>query len=204
MNKPSILPKGPAGHIVDLWRIARFKFRYPFSWTKYRQILAVARDTGADVLFEVGTFRGITTRRCARHFKKVWTVELDPTLCAEARGYLKGCPNVTVLEGDGLIELRKFLKTTEARRLVVFLDGHFSGGETACGDLPEPALEEIAVLAEHREAICGFIVDDFREFGTQPGFPAKWELIHSIETLFGAHGYELAVHLDQVVVRRKS
>lgn len=202
MNKPSILPKGPIGHLVDLWRIARFQFRNPHSWTKYRHIVKTARETGADVFFEVGTYRGLTTKRCAPHFRSVVTVELDPTLCAESRGYLASTKNVTVIEGDGLKELAKFLAATNERNIIVFLDGHFSGGQTAKGDLVEPALEEIEILHRHREKIAAFIVDDFREFGTQPGWPTKWELMKSVETLFGDREHHIMVHLDQVVVRR--
>jgi len=202
MNRPSILPKGQAGHLLDLWRIVTGTFHVPHSWTKYRQIVSLGRATGGDVFFEVGTFLGVTTKRCAKKFRKVWTVELDPKLCAEARRYLASSFNVAVIEGDGLKEVEKFLAETGERNVIVFLDGHFSGGATAKGDLVEPALEEIAILARHRDKIAGFIVDDFRELGTQPGWPTKWELIKSVETLFGQHGFRVAVHLDQVVVRR--
>lgn len=191
--------RGFAGWLLDLLRISRFTFRNPHSYTKYKAIRALARRTGARNFIETGTYRGTTTLRCARHFDKVYTIELDERLAEAATKRLAKYSNVRVIRGDAVQELRRLLEDRSLSDLLVFLDGHFSGGETALGDVPEPALEALDLLAEHRDRVRGIIVDDFREFG-QSGWPRKSSLIAAAEDAFAAHGYQIAVHLDQVVV----
>ena len=100
-------------------------------------------------MIESGTYRGVTAARCARQVAKVYTIELDKELAAGATMYLRGCLNVEVIQGDALVELPRILARAEVRDVLVFLDGHFSGGETALGDLAEPAVEQIKALSPH-------------------------------------------------------
>ena len=136
-------------------------------------------------------------------FDNVKTIELDEKLFSEASEFLKPHSNVEAIQGDGLVEIARIFEGAEINNAVVFLDGHFSGGVTAMGDLAEPAVEELAVLSKHRERIAGIVIDDFREFGLQNGWPMKWEIIRSAEELFGNHGYEVTVFLDQIVITRR-
>lgn len=183
-----------------------FRYSNPHSYTKYRQIVAVARRTGARVLVETGTFRGVTTRRCLRHFSRVYTIELDHELAQEAKKRLARFGNCQVIEGDATQEVKTLLERPDVgSELLLFLDGHFSGSGTASGANAEPALEVIGVIARHKGSVAAIIIDDFREFGTQSGWPAKSELLRAIETSFPADDFQLTVHLDQVLVmRRKS
>ncbi len=87
---------------------------------------------------------------------------------------------------------------------VVFLDGHFSGGITARGSIPEPVLFELDILAQHQHRICGIVIDDFRLFGVEPGFPKKSELILAIERLFPRPHFDFKIHADQVIIERPS
>ncbi|QQR89111.1 MAG: hypothetical protein IPJ88_12930 [Myxococcales bacterium] len=205
MNTPGILPKGFVGHLVDLYRIGSFNFNNPHSYSKFRNINAVRRRSGAKVLVETGTFRGVTTKRCAPHFEKIFTIELDPTLAAESRRYLSVFDHVKVIEGDANEEVTKLLHERQIESpAVFFLDGHFSGGQTAHGDLAEPALVVLEELAKHLDCVAGIIIDDFREFGVAPGWPEKWKLIRLCEEKFASEGFKLSVHLDQVIVERQS
>jgi hypothetical protein len=202
MNKPGAFLQAMGGHLVDLYRLLTFEVQNPHSLSKLRNINALRKKTGARTLIETGTFRGVTAARCARFFDKVFTIELDETLAREAAEYLRRWPNVEAIQGDGLAMLPKILERAEVRDVLVFLDGHFSGGETAHGDIPEPAVEEIEVLARYRDKIRAIVIDDFRCFGTSPGYPTKADLLQSIEKHFN-DGFEIAVHLDQVLVGRR-
>jgi hypothetical protein len=201
MNKPSVLSfaYGWGGFLVDLVRIARFRFTNPHSYVKFRNIDSVRRRTGADQFIETGTYRGVTARRAASVFGRVITIELDEELAAGAREYLADLPHVEVVQGDALQQLPEVLSRPELDNMVVLLDGHFSGGETAMGAVLEPAVEAISQLSTVRDKVGGFIVDDFRDFG-RAGFPKKSELLAAIEEHFLSHGYEMTVHLDQVLV----
>jgi hypothetical protein len=200
VNKPGAGLQALAGHVIDLYRLASFQVSNPFSYSKFRNIKALARRTGARVLIEAGTYRGVTTARCARIFERVYTIELDPALAAEAAQYLRKWPNVEAIQGDALKALPTLLKRPNVADVLLFLDGHFSAGDTAMGDLSEPVVEELSVLGEHKSRICGMIIDDFRGFGTYETWPAKSALLRAIEDHFP--GYDVMIHLDQVIVAR--
>ena len=188
------------GHGKDLWRLFRFDVTNPHSWSKYRQLTAVGRRTAATMLIETGTFLGNTSMRCSKKFDQVVTIELDPDLYQRAKTFLSNRANVECVLGDATQKLPEILAREDCRQAVVFLDGHFSSGETAHGDVPEPACELLASLGQYREKICGIVVDDFRLFGVEAGWPQKSELLRSAEEHF--EGYRLAIHLDQLLIEK--
>jgi hypothetical protein len=201
MNKQGFTLATVAGHILDLYRLARFDVRNPHSYSKVRQIKALAFRTNSRVLIEAGTFLGNTAMRCSGSFDRVITMELDAQLFRQAKHYLSRRKNVLCLEGDALKLLPSVLEAADIKEALVFLDGHFSGGVTAHGDLAEPACEEIAVLARYKDKINAVVVDDFRCFGNDAGWPRKSTLLQTIENAFG-NEFEYTVHLDQVLIWR--
>ncbi len=187
-------------HLQDLWRLANFSFHNPRSLTKFRQIKSVARNSGAQCLIESGTYRGHTTKRCAPEFRRVVTIEIDGSLAQEAKQFLKNTSNVEVVQGDVIDSLPDILDRDDMQDVLVYLDGHFSGGITGKGKSDEPACDAINILSEYRHKLSAIIVDDFREFG-RPGVPTKSDLIDACEYFFG-DDTRLIVHLDQVIVCR--
>jgi hypothetical protein len=188
------------GHLVDLYKISAFTFSVPHSYTKFRAIKAAKEKVKAETLIETGTYLGVTTKRCASHFDNVYTIELDRDLAEQATKFLSSNKNVNVIQGDVLQQLPAILDR-DVQSVLVFLDAHFSGGVTACGDLPEPAIEELILLSKYQDKIAGIIIDDFRLFGTEPGFPSKSEVFQAIEKLFPS--FNLTVALDQILILRK-
>jgi len=201
MNKQGAYLQALGGHCLDLYRLVTFDLGVPHSYSKFRQIDAVRKKTGARMMIETGTYLGVTARRCSHTFEKVYTIELDPALHAQASSWLSVRPNVEVILGDALEKLPTVLARDDVDDVLVFLDGHFSGGVTALGDHPEPAVLEIEVLAKYQDKIRAVIIDDFRCFGVDPGWPKKSELIASIERSLGDR-FDMSVHIDQVVLIR--
>jgi hypothetical protein len=189
------------GHLIDLYRLANFDVANPHSYSKLRQIRTLARRTGSTLLVEAGTYLGNTAMRCSRHFERVITIELDPQLHQLARRYLSSRRNVVCMEGDALKLLPSIFEDPEVRRALVFLDGHYSGGETACGELAEPACNEVVILGRHKDKINAVIIDDFRCFGRDPGWPKRSVLLRSLEDTFGDE-FDYTIHLDQVLLWR--
>lgn len=190
-----------AGHLIDLYRMASFQVCNPYSYSKFRNIKSLARRTGARTLVEAGTYRGVTAARCARVFERVYTVELDKALAAEAARYLTKCRNVEAIQGDALVIVPAILARQDVDDVLVFLDGHFSAGETALGDFSEPAVEEIRLLGKYRSKIRGIIIDDFRGFGIFENWPTKSALLAALEEHFPA--FDVMIHLDQVIVANR-
>lgn len=191
------------GALLDIFSIAFLSFKNPHSYTKFRLINRMRKETQAKCLIETGTFLGTTADRCARVFEKVYTIELDEKLAQNAAHFLSRRRNVKVLQGDARDRLAEILGTDEAASAIIFLDGHFSGGVTACGDLPEPAVELIRILSDFQEKIKGILIDDFRCFGTEPGFPSKSDLFKAAEIYFPSSDFEVGIFLDLLFIRRK-
>ena len=187
-------------HLQDLWRIANFSFHNPRNLTKFRQIKSVARRSGAQCLIESGTYRGTTTKRCVPEFHKIVTIEIDESLARDAKLFLKNNSNVEVVQGDVIDCLPAILEKQDMQNILVYLDGHFSGGVTGKGKADEPACDAVNLLSKYRHKLSAIIIDDFREFG-RSGLPKKSDLIIACENFFGDNT-KLTVHLDQVVVFR--
>jgi Ribosomal RNA adenine dimethylase len=202
MNKQNLNYQALVGHLLDLYRLSTFKFVNPHSYTKFRQINQVRQETQSKVFVETGTYLGVTTRRCANFFDQLYTIEFDETLAKQAEQYLSSKKNVKVLQGDAVKVLPSLLSHEHLENALVFLDGHFSGGVTGCSDEPEPAIQELEILANYRHKINAIIIDDFRAFGVEPGFPTKSDLIKSIERHFP--DASITVHLDQVLIKNKA
>jgi hypothetical protein len=202
MNAQNRWPAGLLGYLIDLFRLGRGLPINLHSMMKYMVIRALARRTGANCLVETGTFLGVTAARCAGVFDTVLTVELDPQLAAQATKFLAKYANVTVYQGDAVSLLPKMLAHRGATKTIVFLDAHFSGGDTAHGDVPEPAIAELSILAKHADHISGIIIDDFRSFGVDEGFPTKAELLAVAEAHFFHPTFAIKAHCDQIVIER--
>lgn len=202
MNKPNRSIQAAAGHLIDLVNLVSFRFDNPHSYSKFRIIDRVRKLSCAETLIETGTYRGVTTSRCARVFEHVFSIELDPELAASAAEFLRKRTNVKVIQGDGLIEVPKLLERENVNDVLVFLDGHYSGSGTALGDMAEPACEELIMLAGYRDQICAIVIDDFRCFGVEKDWPKKSEVVRVLEDIFP--DFTIVIHMDQVIAFRKS
>lgn len=195
--------RGWIGFLVDVYRITNFSFLNPHNYTKYLQINAVRKQTESLIFIEAGTFNGVTAARCSFVFEKVFTIELDTGLFENASQALLNRKNVTPIHGDAIEELPKLMGRDDMHHLLVYLDGHYSGGITACGAIPEPARHELEILSDYRNKIEAIIIDDFRAFGIDHGYPDKSDIIKSAELNFGKHGFDIRVHLDQIIIVRQ-
>ncbi len=198
MNLPSRRWQAVGGYLRDLQLLATARLENPHSYLKFIHLNTLRKQKEAKTLIETGTFRGVTTARCARVFDNVVTIELNPQLAKEASQFLSSYSNVRVICGDAVESLGAVMHEPFVRDAVVFLDGHYSGPGTSHGVVPEPALDELRVLSEFTEKIVAIMIDDFRNFGEEAGFPTKSELLKAIEELFPT--FAIRIQDDQVIV----
>jgi hypothetical protein len=196
--------KGLAGYVLDVVGISRMQFCNPHGLTKFFIIDGLRRRTGAENFIEAGTFLGTTAARCSRIFDRVFTIEIDPEMACKSGEFLKQRRNVSLIRGDALQVIPEIIDTQHLDRIIVFLDGHAPLGHTPPGSPAEPALEELELLARYKHKLCGVIVDDFRNFGAAPGFPLRSCLIRAAEEFCAGGSFEFAVHLDQLVISRRT
>ena len=148
---------------------------------KARAVISYARRHNVRILVETGTLLGEMARKCNKHFKQIWTIELSETLAAEATRRLAMRGNVRVMCGESSGLLPQILAAI--REPVVFwLDAHYSGGITAKGATECPLERELHIIAEHPCHDHIILIDDVRLMGSgdYPSLERVCELVRLI------------------------
>jgi hypothetical protein len=143
--------------------------------------IELARLNGSTVFVETGTFHGSTARWASNHFEIVHTVERSESLYNLHSNELAQIKGVTPHLGDSRDILPQIVRDIYGQRAVYWLDGHWSGGETA-GEYDEsPLLDELGCLSSRTEDII--LIDDARLFLCAPPLPhnpSQWPTISDI------------------------
>jgi hypothetical protein len=142
---------------------------------------------------ETGAFFGDMIDTLQDHFDALTTIELDSKLAAKAKQRFKDSPKIRVVQGDSGRRLPEIL-TTFNEPALFWLDGHYSGGVTAKGDVDTPIVAELTHLfsAEPRNHVI--LIDDARLFGTASDYPS----IAKIDSLLKTHrpGWKMSIETD--------
>lgn len=199
MNDAKTFLEPLAGLILDeISKVRNLPF-VPHSLTKLRNIKMCRDLAKGTTAVEIGTYKGVTTKRLSRIFDHVVSVEIDADLHRQASERLKNCKNVRLVHGDGVRALADISKQVE--NAVLFLDGHFSGGDTGLGDEPEPVLAELDAIELHLANFVAIVIDDFRLFGVDKGLPKKSEVMAKLEAMLPAD-WRIMVLNDQFIALR--
>jgi hypothetical protein len=130
---------------------------------------------GTRVFVETGTLHGDMVEAVRRDFGRVYSIELSEPLHRAAERRFRGAPNVRIVAGDSGRVLPQLL--AEIREPCLFwLDGHYSGGDTAKGDVESPILAEIDAIFAHPVPGHVILIDDARCFVGTEGYPTLAEL----------------------------
>lgn len=132
----------------------------------HRITLELAKIGNCQTFVETGTCYGQTTRWASDHFRVVLTIEKAKPLYRLHSDQLASIKGVTPFLGDSRDVLPKIIGDLGPEPALYWLDGHWSGGETA-GDKDEcPLLDEIACLSNRTQDIV--LIDDARLFLSAP------------------------------------
>ena len=132
----------------------------------------------SDIFIETGTHSGKTVEvALSLGFKHIYSIELSDKWFNYCSSLFAKYDNVHILHGDSSTVLKDVLAKIDEPCLF-WLDGHFSGGDTACGDLPCPIYNELNAIKEHNTKNHTILIDDMRGFG-----PKKAELLFDVEEL---------------------
>lgn len=119
------------------------------------------------VFVETGTFHGQGVEDAMRAgFRRILSIELCPSFAEENQKRFAGKECVTIIQGDSGCSLGEHIKDI-LTPITFWLDGHYSGGETARGPKRTPILDELRHIKEHPIKSHSILIDDVRIFGTE-------------------------------------
>ncbi len=112
---------------------------------------------------ETGTNAGDTIFALEPYFESLHTIELSMQYHFAAKNAYKG-QKINFLLGDSAIVLEHLLPTIDTK-CILFLDAHWSSGDTARSVKDCPLVEEITHIANLCKQETIIIIDDVRLFG---------------------------------------
>lgn len=158
------------------------------------------RTSGYQVLVETGTHRGAMMEAQKYNFRKLYSIELSDFFFEAATRRFKNDPQVTIVHGDSGEKLASVV--AELKEPAVFwLDGHYSSGDTAKGQLECPIYGELSAVLQDRDRAHIILIDDARCFQGGNDYPTVEELAAYI--LKTNPAYRLEVVDDVIRVDKK-
>lgn len=157
-----------------------------------------------DVFIESGTSLGGTAKNAAGIFNNVYSIEFDENLYKKTAQELRGASNIKLYQGDSGQILQDILKEVKGRKLLFWLDGHYSG----FGKKPNcntPIKYELAAVKASGEQNAVILIDDICCFSPDTdftpdialGYPCVTELQELILDINAT--YEIIIYGDIMI-----
>ncbi len=162
---------------------------------KQRAIAEYAKLHGTATLVETGTYLGHMIAAMRNNFKRIISIELAEHFHLQAIKRFKKDSHIELLQGDSGEVLTQLTPTIKTPALF-WLDGHYSAGETAKGDLNTPIMKELdAVLGGNVSHVV--LIDDARCFNGTEDYPTLDGLKQHVATLRS----DYTVEVKQDIIR---
>jgi hypothetical protein len=158
--------------------------------------IATKYNIGAFV--ETGTFKANTAIWASTEFDKVYTIEASEALYNDAKKKNSSIQNIEFLQGNSRDRLAEVVSLLKHDSAIVWLDAHWSGGETYGQDDECPLLDELDIIfgsgSDHI-----ILIDDARLFLAPPPKPHNvtvWPNFIKVACKFRDNNYDAIIHED--------
>jgi hypothetical protein len=145
------------------------------------------------VFVETGTYLGKTAFNASHYFKEVHTIELSKELYKNALS-LYSNSNISFYLGDSSVVLPLLLRRID-KKIILWLDGHYSGPHTAKGSNNTPIMQELDAIEKSGIKDSIILIDDIRIFleglpeapHISQGYPTVDEVLKKLYTINPAY-----------------
>jgi hypothetical protein len=163
----------PKRYRIDKWK-REGKPAPPPREIKIRTIKLLNKKFSSKIFIETGTYLGDTTFDLRNLFQKLYTIELSNDLYKKAQVRFEKYKNIHTQNGDSGVVIKEILQQIYNRRILFWLDGHYSEGITAKSELVTPILNELISIRDHeiKNGINHIIlIDDAHLFTGSDDYP---------------------------------
>ena len=169
----------------------------PPNVVKQRTVKAYARQFNVHTLIETGTFQGDMVRACRHQFENIISIELDAVLYENACERFEGTEHIEIVHGDSTKLLPKSIEAI-TEPCLFWLDGHYSAGITAKGDLNTPIMDELSAICEHPIDGHVILVDDARCFTGEEDYPTVDQVRDFVLSRKPDYEFEIALDIMRI------
>jgi hypothetical protein len=137
---------------------------------KRKRILNIREKYGYTKLIETGTFYGQMISALKGSFDNIYSVELAEYFYLMNSESFKNNNKIKIYKGDSGTKLSEMI-TDAGDNIIFWLDGHFSGGNTAMGEITSPIIAELEIIKNKNLKNTCILIDDLRLFNGTDGYP---------------------------------
>tara|TARA_Y100001980_G_C14556922_1_gene354115 strand:+ start:92501 stop:93124 length:624 start_codon:yes stop_codon:yes gene_type:complete len=166
----------------------------PPNKVKQELVGQVAREKDIKTLVETGTYLGNMIFAQRKNFDKIYSVELSPVFYDKAVKRFKSHSHINILFGDSADMLPKIIQELDKPSLF-WLDGHYSGGETAESNCP--VLNELDAIT-NSSIVHEILIDDARCFDGTKGYPSLEEIGQLLSKKVKKHQIEVDLDIIRI------
>ncbi len=163
---------------------------------KKSRILKLSKEYNCSIFIETGTFYGQMLKFASKHFNLAMSVELFQPLYEINFNDFKKEKKVKIFLGNSANKLSEMMENTE-EKILFWLDGHYSGNGTACGEQVSPIISELLTIKTHKRNDHCILIDDARLFNGHDGYPTLEETKNALLSI--NENYQIYIDNDCIV-----